>query len=163
MELPTLPVPVSEFVTYLNKQPKSQAGVTEAVKPFKAFESKLREVFAQHPDHPAATDHHLVPVFGSDPLQVRARNLTQEPAAEKERYLLSLPDELRRKHDSPATVQSLKEFKTNFNVFSESSLIDLDWSNVVVAGSAVVTSLLPVDEPHSASKVSTALLPRAAH
>ncbi|KAK5192042.1 hypothetical protein LTR92_007989 [Exophiala xenobiotica] len=157
MELPTLPVPVSEFVTYVNKQPKSQAGVTEAVKPFKAFESKLREVFAQHPDHPAAADHHLVSVFDSDPLAVRARDLTQELAAEKEKYLLSLPDELRRTHESPATVQSLKEFKTNFNVFSESSLIDLDWSNVVVAGSAVVTSLLPVNEPHNASKIQRAL------
>jgi hypothetical protein len=38
----------------------------------------------------------------------------------------------------------MKEFKNNFNLFSESSLVDLDWSNVVAAGSSVVTSLLPV-------------------
>ncbi|KIW13836.1 hypothetical protein PV08_06616 [Exophiala spinifera] len=152
MELPKPPVPVPEFVDYVNRYPKSQAGVAEAVKPFKAFESKLREVYAQHPDNPAATANYLVPVFDSAPLTIRARDTGQEPSTEQEKYLLPLTDELRRKHESPATVQSLKEFKTNFNVFSESSLVDLDWSNVVVAGSAVVTSLLPVDAPHNESK-----------
>ncbi|KIW41717.1 uncharacterized protein PV06_07247 [Exophiala oligosperma] len=152
MELPDIPVSIPEFIDYVNQHPNSQAGVAKAVEPFKAFESKLREVYAQFPTDPAATANHLVPVFDSAPLTIRARDLSQESAAGQEKYLLSLPDELRRKHDSLATVQSLKEFKTNFNVFSESALVDLDWSNVVVAGSAVVTSLLPVDAPHNESK-----------
>lgn len=154
MELPNIPVPIPDFIDHVNKHSKSQAGVAEAVKPFKAFESKLREVYAQYPDDPAATADHLVSVFDSAPLTIRARDPSQEATTEQEKYLLPLTDELRRKHDSPATVQSLKEFKTNFNVFSESSLVDLDWSNLVVAGSAVVTSLLPVDAPHNESKVT---------
>lgn len=153
MELPHLPVPISLFVDHVNKYPETQAGVTEAVQPFKAFESKLREVYAQHPEHPAATTNHLVSVFDAAPLTVRARNLAQESAAEKDMFLLPLRDGLRRKNGSPATVKSSKEFKTNFNIFSESSLVDLDWSNVVAAGSAVATCLLPVDAPHNKSKV----------
>ncbi|EXJ54315.1 hypothetical protein A1O7_09653 [Cladophialophora yegresii CBS 114405] len=152
MELPPLPVPICDFVSYVEKRPKAPAGVAEAVKPFKAFENKLREVYAQHPDHPAAAGNHLLPVFDNDILAVRARDLANESPAEKDKYLLPLPEDTRRKTDAPATVQSLKEFKTNFNLFSESSLVDLDWNNVVCAGSAVVTSLLPVDAPHNESK-----------
>ncbi|KAL2435389.1 hypothetical protein ABEF95_015901 [Exophiala dermatitidis] len=152
VELPPLPVPIHDFVDYTNKYPATQAGVAEAVRPFKAFESKLREVYAQHPDHPAAAADHLVPVFGGAPITTKARDLASEPATEKEKYLLSFPDKLRRKHGSPAVVDSLEEFKKNFNLFSESSLVDLDWNNVCVAGSAVVTSLLPVDAPHNESK-----------
>jgi hypothetical protein len=153
MELPPLPVPITDFVGYVNKHPKVPAGVAEAVEPFKAFEHKLREVYAQHPDHPAAAGKHLVPIFDNDILTVRARDLASESLAEKDKYLLPLSNDTRRKNGTLATVQSLKEFKTNFNLFSESSLVDLDWSNVVCAGSAVVTSLLPVDAPHNESKV----------
>jgi hypothetical protein len=49
-------------------------------------------------------------------------------------------------------VQDVKEFQKNFALFSESSLVDLDWSNVVAAGSAVVTCLLPVPAKHNKSK-----------
>ncbi|KIW93355.1 uncharacterized protein Z519_05960 [Cladophialophora bantiana CBS 173.52] len=152
MELPHLPVPVSDFVGYVDKKPRTQTGVAEAVEPFKAFESKLREIYAQQPDHPAARANHLVPVFKDAPVTIRARELTKESDAEKDKYLLTLPQEARRKDGSPATTQTLKEFRTNFNLFSESSLVDLDWDNVVCAGSAVVTSLLPVDAPHNESK-----------
>lgn len=151
--LPDLPVPISEFVRYADEHPKTQAGVAEAVAPFKAFESKLREVYAQYPEHPAVTQNHLVSVLNSNPVTVRARDLTTESPAEKDRYLLQLPDKNRRSDKSGATVRTLKEFKTNFNLFSESSLVDLDWSNVVCAGSAVATCLLPVDAPYNESKV----------
>ncbi|OQV00178.1 Ankyrin repeat-containing protein [Cladophialophora immunda] len=137
---------------YVDKKPETQAGVAEAVEPFKAYESKLREIYAQQPDHPAALANHLVPVFKDAPISVRARDLTQESDAEKDKYLLALPREARRTDGSPATTQTLKDFRTNFNLFSESSLVDLDWSNVVCAGSAVVTSLLPVGAPHNESK-----------
>ncbi|KEF54464.1 uncharacterized protein A1O9_09631 [Exophiala aquamarina CBS 119918] len=152
IQLPKLPVPVSEFVRYAEKQPHSQAGVTQAVEPFKAFEGKLREIYAQQPEHPAVTENHLIPLFENAPFTTRARNLSKESTPEKESYLLSLPDHLRRKDGSPAIVQSLKDFRTNFNIFSESSLTELKWDNVVVAGSAVNTSLLPLDAPYSESK-----------
>lgn len=154
IQLPKLPVPISEFVQYAGRQPHTQTGVNQAVEPFKAFENKLREIYAQQPDHPAVTENHLVPLFENAPFTTRARDLSKESTAEKDSYLLSLPADLRRKHGSPAIVQSLKDFRTNFNIFSESSLTELKWDNVVVAGSAVNTSLLPLDAPYSESKVS---------
>lgn len=161
--LPTLPVPISDFVRYVEKQPDSQAAVAQAVEPFKSYENKLREIYAQHPDHPAVSANHLVSLFDHSPCTTRARDINKESAAEKDSYLLSLPDDLRRKHGSPATVQSLKDFRTNFTVFSESSLTELKWDNVVVAGSAVNTSLLPLDAPYSESKVSSFLACLASH
>lgn len=154
IELPQIPVPVSEFVQYVEKQPHSQAGVAQAVEPFKAFENKLREIYAQQPDHPAVSANHLVPIFENSPFTTRARDLSNESTAEKDSYLLSLPENQRRKHGSPAMVSSLKDFRTNFNIFSESSLAELKWNNVIVAGSAVNTSLLPLDAPYNESKVS---------
>jgi len=55
---------------------------------------------------------------------------------------------------APAVVSSFQEFQQNFNLFSESALADLDWSNVVAAGSAVTTALLPVPEKWRGSKRS---------
>lgn len=155
--LPELPVPISDFVEYVDHQLHSRAGVEQAVEPFKAYENKLREIYAQQPDHPAASANHLVSIFESPPCTTRARDLSKESADEKDSYLLSLPDDLRRQHGSPATVQSLKDFRTNFTIFSESSLTELKWDNVVVAGSAVNTSLLPLKPPYSESKVSRPL------
>lgn len=154
VKLPRLPVPVSDFVEYIHKNLRSQNAVAEAVKPFIDFENKLREVYAQDPDHPAAADNHLVSVFNGPQIMTRARDVRSEAQSDQNRYLLPLPDDLRRKDNVPATVDSLKTFRTNFNLFSESSLADLDWSNVVVAGSAVNTSLLPINAPHNESKVS---------
>ncbi|KAI1612934.1 hypothetical protein EDD36DRAFT_487968 [Exophiala viscosa] len=152
MELPPLPVPTSQFVDCVNKFPQTQAAVADAVQPFKAFESKLREVYAQHPNHPAVTINHLVSVFDAAQLTVRARDLARETVAEKEMFLLPFRDAFRKTNGSPATVNTAKQFRTNFNIFSESSLVDLDWNNVVVAGSAVATCLLPVVAPHDESK-----------
>jgi hypothetical protein len=60
----------------------------------------------------------------------------------------------RKKTGAPAVVASFKDFQQNFNLFSESALTDLDWSNVVAAGSAVTTALLPVPEKWAESKRS---------
>ncbi|RMD43987.1 hypothetical protein DV735_g1143, partial [Chaetothyriales sp. CBS 134920] len=153
MELPRLPVPVNHFLKHVNGC-TSHSELGELAKPFKAYESKLREIYAQHPDHPAVEKNHLVPIFTDDTPSpvIRARDLENEPPEIKDRYLLALDDEARKPSGSPATVKNLAEFRHNFNLFSESSLVDLDWSNVIAAGSSVVTALLPVGAPHNESK-----------
>jgi hypothetical protein len=65
---------------------------------------------------------------------------------------MPLKDKDRKPTGAPAMVASLKQFQQNFNLFSESSLVDLDWSNVVAAGSSVTTSMLPVPEKWAGSK-----------
>ncbi|EOD46043.1 putative ankyrin repeat protein [Neofusicoccum parvum UCRNP2] len=130
--------------------------MAELIEPYKKYDSKIREVYAQEPTHPVLDDLHLnvTPVFTGQEanIKIRARNLDAETDEEKEKYLMPLETEKRRPSGAPAVVQSLKEFQTNFNIFSESSLVDMDWSNVVAAGSSVVTSLLPVPEKYSGSK-----------
>lgn len=59
---------------------------------------------------------------------------------------MSLSAEERRDHGTEAVVGSLKEFQGNFSIFSEAALGDLDWSNIVAAGSAVTSCLVPVPE-----------------
>ncbi|EON97988.1 putative ankyrin repeat protein [Phaeoacremonium minimum UCRPA7] len=130
--------------------------LTELLQPYRKYEAQLRQLYAQEPEHELVKDPHanLLPLFTNDTpsIKTRARNLGSESEKEKEKYIMALPEDQRRPNGSPATVQSLKEFQHNFSVFSESSLIDLDWNNVVAAGSSVVNCLLPVPEKYSTSK-----------
>ncbi|KAK2799263.1 hypothetical protein FQN50_008539 [Emmonsiellopsis sp. PD_5] len=156
MELPSIPVPLNDFVPYLDKHSRDEVVTGSALAPFKAYEAKLREVFAQEPDNKLIKDPqvNVVPVYNGHEgqLKVKARTLAKESPAEAEKYIMSLIPELRRKNAMPAVVPSINQFKDNFRLFSESSLVDLDWSNVVVAGSAVTTCLLPVPKEFRSSK-----------
>ena len=154
MSLPSLPVPINEFISYFAKHHDSD--ISDAVNPYKNYENKLRKIFAQEPASLITADQHVnaLPLFAGHQqlLTIRGRNLDQESVFEKDKYLLTLPTADRKPSGSPALVPSMKEFKNNFNLFSESALVDFDWSNVVAAGSSVVTSLLPVQAPHNESK-----------
>jgi hypothetical protein len=155
MLLPSLPAPHSQFISYLAKQDV----VKRALEPYKTYESKLREIFAQEPANAITTDPHVhvLPLFDGNEelLEIRARD-TNRSIDENDKYLLTLPDTERKPSGSPAIVSSMKEFKNNFNLFSESSLVGLDWSNIVAAGSSVVTSLLPVKVSHPTHEAKTA-------
>jgi hypothetical protein len=156
IELPKLPTPVKDFIPYLSSRLKTPAA--DILEPFKAYESQLRKVYAQQPSHEAVRDGliNLVPVFAGheSELRIRARSPSTGTTEENEKYIMPLSDDERKLDGVLAVVGSLKEFRHNFNLFSESSLADLDWSNVVAAGSAVTTALLPVPEKWSGSKRS---------
>lgn len=149
---PDLPSPHSNFIPYLAAHPNTS--IIDLLQPYKDFESKLREGFAQHPDHALFQDPHLnvVPIYAGHEVdfKVRARNLDND--ADNQKYIFALSSKDRKDSGASAIVQTLQQFKQNFNLFSESSLVDLDWSNVVAAGSSVVTSLLPVPKKYSTSK-----------
>ena len=150
-ELPQIPVPHKDFVQYVVKH--EHTPIKELVHPYKLFESKLREGFAVHPNHPVVQDPNanLVPVFGfHNLLRTQARRLDDDII--NQQYIMPLKPEDRKTSGTPVVVDSLKDFKKNFNLFSESSLIDLDWANVVAAGSSVVTPLIPVPEKYNTSK-----------
>lgn len=152
LELPKLPIDHADFIAYLGQHPETP--VPTLLEPFKIYEGKLREIFAQQPQHEALKIPHIntVPIFErhQDVLQVRARSLDDK--SENEKYLMPLEHGDRKPQGAPAVVSSLQEFKKNFDLFSESSLVDLDWTNVVAAGSSVVTALLPVPEKYNGSK-----------
>lgn len=155
--LPSVPVKHRDFLQYV--QSKSNAPIGDLVKPYIEYDAVLRRVFAQEPSHPAIQDNYLnlVPLYdsaGSTNASVRARDLDSEPPELKDKYILPLDAEDRKPNGSPAVVPSVPEFQNNFNIFTEGSLSDIDWSNVVVAGSAVVTCLMPVPEEFRLSKRS---------
>lgn len=153
-DLPSLPVPHASFVQYLAAHPDQDPHHLAA--PYKDYEARLRTIYAQQPDNHVAANQtiNLVPVFAGhhNHLRIRARNPAAETSEQRDKYLLPLKEASRKPSGSPAIVGSLKEFQNNFNIFCESSLADLDWDNVVAAGSSVVTSLLPVPERYSSSK-----------
>ncbi|KAH8161559.1 hypothetical protein CIB48_g6686 [Xylaria polymorpha] len=153
-QLPKLPATHNELVNYIAGHPNtSMAQLTE---PYRKFEAKLREMYAQERNNPVLDDPYLnvLPLFTKDTpaIQTRARNLDDETQEQKDKYIMPLPDDKRRPNGSPAVVESLKEFRYNFGVFSESSLADMDWDNVVAAGSSVVNCLLPVPPEYKKSK-----------
>jgi hypothetical protein len=154
MVLPDVPVKHADFIAYVKSHPEIEP--SKLLEPYKKYDAKLREVFAQEPNHAALADEHvnIVPVFSGHEkdLKVRARDLESESTEEKERYVMAIDDADRRATGTPAIVESLAEFQQNFSLFCESSLVDLDWNNVVAAGSSVVTSLLPVPENYKKSK-----------
>ncbi|TVY32755.1 Uncharacterized protein LOCC1_G008587 [Lachnellula occidentalis] len=157
IQIPKLPYgSIKEFIPYMSKNPDKSMG--EILEPYKAFEGELRKVYAQQPTHDAVKDGavNLVPVFGGheQELKIRGRSLDTESEGESSKYIMELKNEDRRPSGSPAVVSSFKDFQRNFNLFSESSLTEIDWSNVVAAGSAVTTSLLPVPEKWAGSKRS---------
>lgn len=158
LELSKLPISdVKDFIPYFASQRKKP--VSQILEPFTSYENDLRKIFAQAPEHPMVScgkNPNLVPVFAGHEtqLKIHARNLSVETEEEKEKYLMTLKTSDRKQNGSPALVSSLKEFQKNFNLFSESSLSDLRWDNVVAAGSAVTTALLPVPEKWAGSKKS---------
>ena len=155
IQLPKLPARPRDFLKYVSSRSKT-ASICDLLKPYIEYESRLREVFAQQPDHPAIKEDYcnIVPVFDGNEsaLRTHARDLKNESIEQQDKYILPLKDIDRRPTAAPATVQSLEAFKSNFTIFSEASLSELDWNNVVAAGSSVVTSLLPVPEEFADSK-----------
>ncbi|CEJ58295.1 hypothetical protein PMG11_06958 [Penicillium brasilianum] len=154
--LPSVPVKHSNFVQYIQSHPETP--IEDLVKPYNDFDASARKIFAQNPSHTLVKDNHanVVPLFdattGSTDIRIRARDLDSETPEQKEKYILPIPEEKRRLNGSPAVVPLLPEFQNNFTLFTEGALSELDWSNVVAAGSAVVTSLLPVPEKYRNSK-----------
>lgn len=141
---PTLPVPLTDLVKHIGQHPETP--MVELIEPYRKYEAHLREAYAQNPGNALLKDPqvNVLPLFTEDTqhIKVRARSLSTESKEDKSRYIMPLPNEVRRPNGSPAIVPSLKEFQRNFNVFSESSLIDLDWY-VLLQPFRVTLSLTP--------------------
>jgi len=152
--LPKVPVPHKDFISYL--QGRQDEPVQHIIAPYNEYEAKLREGFAQHRDHQALEDPKVnaISIFERDNELLRISSRRVDGQALNEKYVMPLQFKDRKLDGAPATVESLQDFKKNFNLFSESSLADLDWTNVVAAGSSVVTALLPVPDKYNTSKKS---------
>ncbi|KOC16985.1 ankyrin repeat protein [Aspergillus flavus AF70] len=155
LSLPSLPAKHEDFISWINKNQATP--IAQLIKPYNEHEAVVRKLFAQEPSHPALRDNHLniVPLYdtsGKTIVPSRPRDPSSESPDLQEKYVMPLKAESRRAYGDPAVVSSLEDFRNNFNIFSEGSLSDMDWNNVVVAGSAVVTCLMPVPEQYHGSK-----------
>jgi Ankyrin repeats (3 copies) len=152
--LPKLPTKIADFISHLSKNPNEP--VAEIIQPYKSYEGHIRKLYAQNPEDVLLNDPilNLVPIFAGQQsdLKIRARDFDAEDEIQKSKYIMPLKESMRKPDGSPSVVSSLKDFRHNFNIFSESSLTELDWSNVVAAGSSVVTSLLPIPSEYAGSK-----------
>lgn len=152
--LPELPVAHDGLVKYISEH--SNEPMTSIMEPYRKYEAQLRNTFAQDRKNTVLANPHVnvLPLFTENTplITTRARDLATESEEEKSRYIMALPDDKRRLQGSPATVGNLAEFQKNFNVFSESGLTELDWNNVVAAGSSVVNCLLPVPDQFNVNK-----------
>lgn len=144
VQLPPVPVRHSQFIEYVNEN--LETPIAELVSPYLHYEDELRKVYANHPDHTfAAEDSILVPVFKHEGnnVKTRARDYHTETGLERPGNILSLSGTTQRKAPGSEAIRcaSLEYFRNSLNVFCEGSLKDLDWSNVVVGGAAVISCL----------------------
>lgn len=138
--------------------------LSSALQPSLDDEAVLRKLFATDKTNTRLTDIHvgLVDVFDApaDIRTTRARVVKDETDLSA-KFILPLSREHRREDGAPAIVSSLDEFKKNWAIFTEGSLVQLlDWNNVVAAGGSVQACLAPL--PNSA-KVSRKALRKHFH
>src|SRR5947209_4401914 len=111
--LPKLPARHAELVSYLTQH--QDKPLTELLEPYRQYEAQLRQMYAQEPENSILEDPFInaLPLFTKDTpsIKVRARDLDAESEEERQKYIMPLPSDVRRSHNSPATVQSLKEFQ----------------------------------------------------
>ncbi|KAK6532728.1 hypothetical protein TWF281_006904 [Arthrobotrys megalospora] len=150
--LPPLPAATADFPKYLAENKKIP--IRELLRPYQNYENHIRDLFARDPANAALADNHLglVPVYAGheDDIEIRARDLHSESAEEKAKYIMPLT-EPERKMTGEKAIVGLERFQKNFQIYSGNALVNLDWTNVVAAGSSVLLALLAIPEERQKS------------
>ncbi|KAK6505771.1 hypothetical protein TWF481_007663 [Arthrobotrys musiformis] len=146
-ELLPLPADTSSFPKYLAEN--KDKPIRELLRPYFDHENRIRGLFAQDPQNPVLANCHLglVPVYAGheENIKARARDLNSESEEDKGKYIMPICERLREK-DGEEVIVDFERFKKNFRIFTESALENLDWNNIVAAGSGVLTPLLAIPE-----------------
>ncbi|KAF7983241.1 hypothetical protein HWV62_22850 [Athelia sp. TMB] len=113
------------------------------------IENTLRELYARDPTHQLLTDPTvgLIDLFSAQPYlrTIHARRICPSNLGEiSDQYILPLSRYARRKDGEPATVTNLRTFLQNWEIFTERTLVSLDWSNVIAAGGSVGACITPL-------------------
>ncbi len=137
----------------------------EVLEPAISFERELRRLFADEPEHSRLRHPFmgLLSVFDipeyPHTLRARPRTIPTIPDEESgrtgnEQFIFPLPDQKRYSKDEPITVGSFEAFLHSWQIFSEGSLQEINWDNVVVAGGSVLACISPVPKEFMSSKRS---------
>ena len=138
-------LPYDNFLQYLDKNPL--LSIKDARNPFDAFEEQLRSLFAQDPTNCLIQDNltNLIDLYNSKNPEVRYRDA----------YYIDNPQQIvfplqnHKPAGELAIVPSLRNFGDNFNIFTDHAFTNwgkAEWSNIVVAGSAVSKCLEPIPD-----------------
>lgn len=127
-----------------------------ALQPSLNEEAEHRKLFAtdRHNTRIANPYVGLVDVFAAPEVirTTRARVVARKEDLSA-KYVMPIVDNNRRQEGSPSMVADLEEFKKNWAIFTEGSLVQLiDWSNVVAAGGSVLACLTPLSEAQKATR-----------
>ncbi|KAI1302747.1 ankyrin repeat protein [Xylaria venustula] len=135
---PSLPIPPSQFLSHLSDH--QQIETRKLLQPYLAYEAWLRTAFARGA---ADIDNfaNMVPIYNGCEHTFRIRTIDRE-TADGEKYIMPLLEDEREQNSALAITASIEQYQRNFNGFSHGVLADLDWSNIVVAGSAALLPLL---------------------
>ncbi|VDB95456.1 unnamed protein product [Peniophora sp. CBMAI 1063] len=137
--------------SYILDQHVSPGDLDAAVGPVLEYEAELRRPFAQDRSNRLLSDPYaaLVDVFACDSAVLRTQS---RPTTDDKVHIFLLKPSKRRTSRTPALATSLAEFQRNWSIFTEGTLSQLDWSNIVVAGGAVQACLAPLPEGADDSK-----------
>ncbi|KAK6535854.1 hypothetical protein TWF281_000104 [Arthrobotrys megalospora] len=146
------PTDTASFLSHVAKNDGVKP-LRKLVGPYLEYESKLRALFAQDPSNEALADNTvgLVPIYAGEEAAIKIQAREPEPDQKKSQYLMEL-DSSTRKTTGERAIVDLEDFKRNFSIFTEDALQGLDWSNIVAAGSSVLTPILAVPEEHRKNK-----------
>ncbi|KAK3381190.1 ankyrin repeat protein [Podospora didyma] len=128
----------SQFLSYLSSHEKTPT--RELLQPYLSYETSLRKAFANG-DADIDSLANMVAAYDGHENLFRIRTIDRETAG-PEKYLMPLADSKREANGVPAIAASMKDYQKNFRAFTHGVLAGIDWSNVVVAGSAALLPLL---------------------
>ncbi|KAI1741299.1 ankyrin repeat protein [Xylaria scruposa] len=133
-----LPTPPSQFLSHLSNHQRTKT--RDLLQPFLSYESWLRTAFA---GENVKIDNlaNIVPIYDGNENACKVRTIDRE-RSDGAKYIMPLPDYVREEDSTLAIAASVEEYMRNFHGFSHGMLRDLDWSNIVVAGSSALLPLL---------------------
>ncbi|PYH37815.1 uncharacterized protein BO87DRAFT_413209 [Aspergillus neoniger CBS 115656] len=139
---PATPTTPSRFLSHLSKHPDKPT--RQLLQPYLEYETWLRRQFTT-PKPTIGGSGDLVSVYAwrQSSLRIRTTDRNETPAAQ---YIMPLENEQRLPEGAPAIAASFAEFQYQFEAFTHGVLQGIDWSNIVVAGSAALIPLLPIRE-----------------
>lgn len=116
-----LPTKPSKFIAHLNQHETTRT--EHLLQPYLEYELWLRKAFARGTSTIDGMAN-LVPVYGKQQPAIRIQNLDRR-GGDSSQYLMRLPDKSVRTEGSPATAETLNDFRTNFDAFTHGILKDL--------------------------------------
>lgn len=138
------------FLARIASLPKSRGILLDpALQPSLDDEAELRRLFATDKSNARLKDPFvgLVDVFAApDNIRTIHARVIDDIEYSSAHYAFPLADVDRRKEGTPSMVENMDYFLKNWAIFTEGSLSQIDWSNVIVAGGAVQACLSPLPE-----------------